>query len=140
MVGARGFEPPTLGPEPSDRSSKINPGQVDQRSRPTPIPAMTALAVRTLDTIRTIGQIVPGPIQNRLAVRPVMEPAHNAVARAHGDRVLHDPTHSASRNSTATVHATPVPEFSHQPVHACMDAALTAPINSGTSVSDGDVS
>ena len=74
-----------------------------------------------LDTINTIGQIVPGPVQKRLAAKPVIEPTHNAaVARAHADLALQHPKSAASTNNTTMVNATPVPEFSHQPVRACM--------------------
>jgi hypothetical protein len=59
-----------------------------------------------------------------------MAPAHRAIARAQSDRGLDNPTHSANRNSTATVRATPVQEFNHQPVYACKDAAVTAPVTS----------
>jgi hypothetical protein len=90
-----------------------------------------------LDTINTIGQIVPGPIQMRLAPKPVIEPTHNAIARARGDPALQDAKNAASRNSAAVVNATPVLEFSHQPVRDCVYAALRAPASSGTIVSDG---
>ena len=90
-----------------------------------------------LDTTNTIGQIVPGPIHKRLAAKPVIEPTHKAIARARGDPAVQDAKNAASRNRTATVHATPVREFNHQPVLDCMYAALRAPTSSGTIVSDG---
>src|SRR4051812_36277387 len=92
----------------------------DSQTLCTPIPTTIVPAVRTLDTMKTMGQMVPGPWRKRLAVRPVMDPAHSAVAAAHDGRLLLDGTNAARRSSVPRVHATPVPEFSHHPVHACI--------------------
>ena len=90
-----------------------------------------------LDTTNTIGHMVPGPTEKRLAVNPAIEPIHNAVVRICRDPDLEHPTSTASAKSTATVDATARPEFSHHPPLAWRDAALKAPVSSGTSVSNG---
>jgi hypothetical protein len=82
---------------------------------------MIVPAVSTLDTSTTIGQLVPDASQKRLIVGPVMAP-HNTTGPVHWDRVSFVPSDAASRASSAMVHATPAPEFSQQPVQACIAA------------------
>jgi hypothetical protein len=90
-----------------------------------------AAHARAAATTRTIGQSVPGPIQNSVATIPASEPTDMAVARNHGafDR-RHTPIAVPKR--TAIVVTTPRPEFSHQPPAICGSIAATNPTVNGT--------
>ncbi len=79
------------------------------------VPEAIAPAVSTAATARTMGQIVPGPVQNNTAVMAAIVPAHSHRAAAHRDAGRTRDSTAAVATSIAIMIATALPEFSHQP-------------------------
>src|SRR5258708_6814105 len=88
---------------------------------PIHAPPNTAPALMAAATVSTIGQMVPGPIQNNTTAIPEIAPTHSANAKAHGLAGRHKATNKANANSIRTIGGTPLPEFNHHPLTACKD-------------------
>jgi hypothetical protein len=90
-------------------------------------PMQTAAPLMMAAAARTSGQMVPGPIENRIIAIAANAPVHSAAADAHGLAGRQRAVSKASRSSATIIGKACCLELSHHPFAACSTTAAENP-------------